>query len=158
MLDLAALSREEAARRMDAALRRFGFFYVSNHGVPQELIDSQCVSAVARRSRAHSRRSRPRSTPQVRRRRLRVRTARQREGALLLSAPAAARRTHPLRWSPRCSPFTSFQETMPFDPHIDIGYQRPGSQQLDANGVPVHGDTKEACTAVNRAPSHAVVC
>jgi len=50
------------------------------------------------------------------------------------------------------------KEAMPFDPFLDIGYQCPGSQQLDAAGTPVHGDTKEAFLMTNNAllsdPSH----
>jgi len=40
---------------------------------------------------------------------------------------------------------------MPFDPYLDIGYQCSGSQQLDAQGTPVHGDSKEAFCATNNA-------
>jgi isopenicillin N synthase-like dioxygenase len=32
---------EEIVAQLDAALKQFGFFYVTNHGIPQELIDEQ---------------------------------------------------------------------------------------------------------------------
>ena len=35
---------DAAAQCMDAALRRFGFFYVRNHGIPEALLAQQCVS------------------------------------------------------------------------------------------------------------------
>lgn len=43
VVDLASMSAAEAASVLDAALRRYGFFYVSGHGMPEELIAQQCV-------------------------------------------------------------------------------------------------------------------
>ena len=43
VVDLATMSAAEAASVLDAALRRYGFFYVSGHGIPEELIAQQCV-------------------------------------------------------------------------------------------------------------------
>lgn len=50
VLDLAATPAAEAAAVVDAALRRFGFFYVAGHGIPEELIAAQCVPAPQRRA------------------------------------------------------------------------------------------------------------
>ena len=43
VVDLATMSAAEATAVLDAALRRYGFFYVSGHGIPEELIAQQCV-------------------------------------------------------------------------------------------------------------------
>jgi len=41
VLDLGATPRADAAAVVDAALRRYGFFYVTNHGVPPALVAQQ---------------------------------------------------------------------------------------------------------------------
>ena len=41
VLDLGALSASEAAALLDSALKRYGFFYVRNHGIPEELLLQQ---------------------------------------------------------------------------------------------------------------------
>jgi isopenicillin N synthase-like dioxygenase len=43
VVDLATMSAAEAAAVVDAALRRYGFFYVAGHGIPEELIAQQCA-------------------------------------------------------------------------------------------------------------------
>ena len=42
MLDLAQPAAA-LAWQVDEALRKYGFFYVCNHGIPEELIAKQCV-------------------------------------------------------------------------------------------------------------------
>jgi hypothetical protein len=43
VLDLVEMDPDAAAACMDAALRRFGFYYVRNHGIPEALLAQQCV-------------------------------------------------------------------------------------------------------------------
>jgi isopenicillin N synthase-like dioxygenase len=103
---------DAAAQCMDAALRRFGFFYVRNHGIPEALLAQQCVGKGGRLQLDPER-----ATDMGARCRFAV-------AAEIFALPAATK------------------EAMPFDPWLDIGYQAAGAQQLDATGVPVHGDTK----------------
>ena len=127
MLDLASTPAAEAAAVVDAALRRFGFFYVRNHGIPDELIAQQCAARASAR-RFFARRPNAALDP--------LHVGRFASSAALFALPGAAK------------------GAMPFDPYLDIGYQAAGSQQLDARGIPVHGDTKaravrrSACVAM----------
>jgi hypothetical protein len=111
---------DAAAQCMDAALRRFGFFYVRNHGIPEALLAQQCVGKGARLQLDPERASDTGA-------RCRFAVA-----AEIFALPAATK------------------EAMPFDPWLDIGYQAAGAQQLDATGVPVHGDTKARAVLVAR--------
>ena len=75
--------RKSVAWEIHKACRETGFFYVANHGVPQDLIDSQFEQArrffalpLDRRTAIHMKNSRPpRATPRWAGRSLTVRTS-----------------------------------------------------------------------------------
>ena len=48
VLDLGTASAADAAAQLDSALRRYGFFYVRNHGIPEALLAQQYVRRAAR--------------------------------------------------------------------------------------------------------------
>jgi hypothetical protein len=80
VIDLLAMDSATAAAAVNAALARFGFFYVRNHGISEELLAKQCARACSSQRQRTRRDAAPRRDPsQVRYQRLRVRAARRHE-------------------------------------------------------------------------------